>query len=133
MKAILIVDDSHTVRKLVSTALKFGNYKLDEACDGQEALEMARSVKYDLVLTDHHMPNMLGIELVEALRKLESYGSVPILILSTESDPTLRAKSKALGATGWIQKPINPQNFDKIVLKVLNLDASATKTLEREI
>ena len=124
MKAILIVDDSHTVRKLVCNALKDGGYKLEEASDGIEALEMSRMANYDLVITDHHMPNMLGITLVKKLRELEQYQTTPILILSTESDPKLRVLSKEQGATGWIQKPINPQNLESIVRKVLKLEAA---------
>ena len=132
MKTILIVDDSRTVRKLIGNALKDSAYKLDEACDGVEALEMSRITKYDLVITDHHMPNMLGIELVGELRAIKAYASVPIIIISTESDPKLRKMSKEKGATGWIQKPINLQTLDKIVQKVLNLDVAVKYSHEFE-
>jgi len=122
MKSILIVDDSHTVRKLVCKVLKDGDYRFDEAVDGVEALEMSRQKNYDLVITDEHMPNMKGLELIENLRKLDVYQATPIIVLSTDSDPTLRQKGRELGATGWIQKPLNPNTFDAIIESLLDAE-----------
>jgi two-component system chemotaxis response regulator CheY len=90
-----------------------------EASDGQEALDLARTKGADLVITDVNMPRMDGITLVQELRQLGSYRFTPILVLTTESTPEMKAKGKAAGATGWIVKPFSPEKLLETVNKVL--------------
>jgi len=73
----------------------------------------------DLVITDVHMPNLNGIELTRQLRALPSFGSRPILLLTTESDPARKAEGRAAGATGWIVKPFSQEQLLAIVAKLL--------------
>lgn len=117
-KKILAVDDSRSLRQMVGFTLRGAGFEVTEAEDGQQALDLARSASYALVLTDHNMPVMDGITLVRSLRALPAYRSAPILLLTTESSDEMKAKGRAAGATGWIVKPFNPERLLEIVRKV---------------
>lgn len=119
MRCILTVDDSPSMRQMVSFTLKSAGYEVIEASDGTEALTKARTRKVDLVITDLNMPNTDGISLIAELRKLPEYKFTPILMLTTESGSEKKQAGKAAGATGWIVKPFNPDQLLKTVSKVL--------------
>jgi two-component system chemotaxis response regulator CheY len=119
MATILAVDDSASMRQMVSFTLKGAGYDVTEAKDGAEALTMAKSGKFNLVLTDVNMPGMDGITLTKELRSLPAYKFVPILTLTTESSDDKKKAGKAAGATGWIVKPFNPDQLLPTVKKVL--------------
>jgi two-component system chemotaxis response regulator CheY len=116
---ILTVDDSASMRQMVSFTLKRAGYTVVEAADGVEALNYARTSTVDLVLTDVNMPNMDGISLVRKLRQLQSYKFVPMLMLTTESGQDKKSLGKAAGATGWLVKPFNPEKLLATIEKVL--------------
>jgi two-component system chemotaxis response regulator CheY len=116
---ILTVDDSASMRQMVSFTLKRAGYTVVEAADGVEALNYARTSAVDLVLTDVNMPNMDGISLVRELRQLEAYKFVPMLMLTTESGQDKKMLGKAAGATGWLVKPFNPEKLLATIEKVL--------------
>jgi len=118
---ILIVDDSTMLRDMLSYALNEGGYSsVTEAIDGVDGLAKAKEIQFDLVITDINMPNMDGLTLVSELRKLESYSTTPILVLTTERGDEMKAKGKAAGATGWIVKPFIPDQLLKAVNIVLS-------------
>ena len=119
MKLVLIVEDSSTVREMVAFVLKGENIKTVEAEDGVIALDLAKKHNFDLIITDHNMPNMLGIDLAYELRQLEEYQTTPILMLTTESDPKLKKRGKEIGVTGWILKPLSPSRFKAAIDKLL--------------
>jgi two-component system chemotaxis response regulator CheY len=119
MVSILAVDDSASMRQMVSFTLKGAGYHVIEAADGQEALEKARNHPIDLVLTDQNMPRMDGITLVKNLRALAAFADTPMLILTTESSPEMKAKGKAAGATGWLVKPFDPNKLLEVIRKVI--------------
>ena len=119
MATILAVDDSNTIRQLVTMALKGAGYQVVEAGNGQEALNTAQSQQVDLVLTDINMPVMDGITLVKELRKLGSYRLTPILMLTTESSTGMKQQGKTAGATGWLVKPFSPDKLLATVKRVL--------------
>jgi len=119
VKSILAVDDSPSIRSMVSFTLKNAGYEVVEAVDGMDALTKAKVKVMNLVLTDQNMPLMDGLTLVRSLRQLPAYRSVPILILTTESGVDMKAKGKAAGATGWLVKPFDPQRLIDVVRKVL--------------
>mgnify|MGYP001160815877 FL=1 len=119
MATILAVDDSASMRQMVSFTLKGAGYDVQEACDGSEALNIAKTKKFDLVLTDVNMPIMDGIQLVTELRKLGDYKFVPMLMLTTESAGDKKMAGKKAGATGWIVKPFNPDQLLNTIKKVL--------------
>lgn len=119
MASILAVDDSASMRQMVSFTLKSAGYDVTEATDGDEALQLAKNTQFNLVLTDINMPNMDGIELTKELRALPNYKFTPILTLTTESASDKKQEGKMAGATGWIVKPFNPDQLISTVKKVL--------------
>lgn len=119
MAKILAVDDSASMRQMVTFTLKGAGHQVDEASNGQEALGKAKSGRYDLVITDVNMPVMDGITLIRNLRGESSYKFTPMLMLTTESSPEKKAEGKSAGATGWIVKPFNPDQLVATIKKVL--------------
>ena len=119
MASILAVDDSASMRQMVTFTLKGAGYDVTEAKDGQEALNIAKGNKFNLVITDVNMPNMDGITLTKELRTLPAYKFVPILTLTTEASAEKKMAGKQAGATGWIVKPFNPDQLLATVKKVL--------------
>ncbi len=118
-KTILIVDDSASIRQMVSFTLKSAGYEVVEASDGMDGLDKAKSRSASLVLTDQNMPRMDGLTLIRNLRGLPQYKSVPILMLTTESSDAMKAQGRAAGATGWLVKPFDPQKLIEVVRKVI--------------
>lgn len=118
-KRILAVDDSPSVRQMVKLTLSGAGYDIVEAVDGAEGLTKARASTLDMVVTDLNMPVLNGLGLIRELRKLPAYRGVPILFLTTESDPEMKQQAKAAGATGWITKPFQQDQLVAIVRKVL--------------
>ena len=119
MNTILTVDDSASMRQMVAYTLREAGFDVAEACDGQEALEMAQTKPFKLVLADVNMPRMDGISLIRALRGLPDYKFTPLLMLTTESAADRKQEGKAAGATGWIVKPFDPQQLLATVNRVL--------------
>ncbi len=118
-KTILAVDDSTSMRQMVSFTLKGAGYDVTEAADGQQALDIAKTRGFDMVLSDVNMPVMDGIELIKNLRTLPNYKFIPILMLTTEAGTEKKMEGKAAGATGWIVKPFNPDQLLNTVNRVL--------------
>jgi two-component system chemotaxis response regulator CheY len=119
MATILAVDDSASMRQMVTFTLKDAGYDVVEAADGQQALQAAKSGKFDLVLSDVNMPVMDGITLIKELRTLGNFKFTPILMLTTEAGADKKTEGKQAGATGWIVKPFNPEQLLATVKKVL--------------
>lgn len=118
-KTILAVDDSASIRQMVSFTLKSAGYEITEAVDGQDGLNKAKSKFFNLILTDQNMPNMDGLTLIKNLRAMPNYKTVPILMLTTEAGDTMKAQGKAAGATGWLVKPFDPAKLVEVVKKVI--------------
>jgi two-component system chemotaxis response regulator CheY len=118
-KTILAVDDSASIRQMVSFTLKSAGYDVIEAVDGMDGLDKAKSKNADLVLSDQNMPRMDGLTLIRNLRGLPQYKTVPILMLTTESSDAMKAQGRAAGATGWLVKPFDPQKLIEVVRKVI--------------
>lgn len=118
-KLIMTVDDSSSVRQMVSFTLKEAGYEVVEASDGKDALNKVEGSTPHMVITDLNMPNMDGIGLIKALRTHASCKFIPIVMLTTESQAEKKMEGKAAGATGWIVKPFNPEQLIAVVKKVL--------------
>jgi len=119
MTKILVVDDSNSIRDMVSFTLKSAGYDTVEAKDGQEGLNKAKTAAFNLVISDVNMPIMDGITLCQELRKLPSFKFIPILMLTTESSTDMKQKGKAAGATGWLVKPFNPEKLIATIKRVV--------------
>lgn len=102
---ILVVDDSRTMRDLVSRELRKEGYDVETAEDGLDALEKIRCFPPAVIITDLNMPRMDGLALTKALRAQSDTKYVPIIFLTTESGEDLRPAARDAGATGWIVKP----------------------------
>ncbi|MDA8107885.1 MAG: response regulator [Betaproteobacteria bacterium] len=118
-KTILAVDDSASMRQMLAFTLTDAGYEVVEAVDGEDALEKAKAKPMNLVLTDQNMPRMDGLDLVRALRRLPGYRTAPILILTTEAGEAIKSRGRAVGATGWLVKPFDPQRLLEVVHKVM--------------
>jgi two-component system chemotaxis response regulator CheY len=118
-KKILTVDDSPSIRQMVKLTLSGAGYDVSEAGNGLEGLNAAKATAVDMIVTDINMPVMSGLGLIRELRKLPAYRGVPILFVTTESDPGMKQEAKAAGATGWITKPFQQAQLVAVVKKVL--------------
>jgi two-component system chemotaxis response regulator CheY len=119
MHSILAVDDSASMRQMVTFTLKSAGYNVVEAVDGQDALEKSNARDFDLVLTDQNMPRMDGINLTKNLRNHPKFKSTPILILTTESSDQMKQAGRNAGATGWLVKPFDPAKLLEVIKKVI--------------
>ena len=120
MKTVLVVDDSASMRALVSTALRAAGFNPVEASNGQEALNTVKSMSLvDLIITDLNMPMMDGITFVQKLRQMSAFKYTPVLLLTTETRTEQKDKAKAAGATGWLTKPFDPKQLLSVVQRVL--------------
>jgi len=119
MRCVMAVDDSVTMRQMVSFTLKQAGYEVVEAADGRDALSKLREQRVSLIITDLYMPNLDGIELIKQVRASPSYRFTPILMLTTESQGSKKSEGQAAGATGWIVKPFQPEQLLKVVKRVL--------------
>ena len=119
MHSILAVDDSASMRQMVSFTLKNAGYDVVEAVDGEDAFDKARARDFDLVLTDQNMPRLDGLGLTKKLREHPKFKSTPILILTTESSDQMKQAGRAAGATGWMVKPFDPVKLIEVIGKVI--------------
>lgn len=119
-KIALVVDDSATMRQMVSFTLTNAGFSVIEAEHGKDAVaKVSGGSRVDLVVTDLNMPEMDGIALIKALRKMATFKFTPILMLTTESAVEKKQAGKEAGATGWIVKPFNPEVMLKVIAKVM--------------
>ena len=118
-KTIMTVDDSASVRQMVSFTLKGGGYGVLEASDGSDAVKKLDGTPVHMVITDLNMPSMDGIGLIRAIRSNPSYKFIPVVMLTTESQASKKEEGKTAGATGWIVKPFKPEQLLAVVKKVL--------------
>ena len=118
-KMILVVDDSASLRQVVSIALKGGGYDVIEACDGKDALNKLTGQKIHLIISDVNMPNMDGIAFVKAVKQLPNYKFTPIIMLTTESQEDKKMEGQAAGAKAWVVKPFKPEQMLAAVAKLV--------------
>ncbi len=118
-KTILFVDDSESIREIVQFTLENEGYKVLLGSSGTDALKFLNGANIDLVITDLHMPEMNGIELIREIRKIRHYQRTPILFLTTESQSAKKMEAKDAGATGWIIKPFVPAKLIAAINKVV--------------
>jgi two-component system chemotaxis response regulator CheY len=114
---LLIVDDSASMRQMVSFTLKDAGYDVIAASNGKDALTKLEGVKISMVITDLNMPEMDGIELIKQLRNRSGFKFVPIVMLTTESQDAKKLAGKQAGASGWIVKPFKPAQLIDTIRK----------------
>lgn len=117
-KTILTIDDSRTMREMLNLALVQAGYRVIQAVDGVEGLEVLQAEGADVVITDINMPRLDGFGVIEGVRANPVHRATPILVLTTESDATKKDRARKAGATGWIVKPFNPEKLIDAVRRV---------------
>lgn len=117
-KQILTVDDSSSIRQMVTFTLKSAGYDVTDSHSGDDALVKIKNKKYDLILTDQNMPGMDGLTLLKNIKQNQTNKTTPVLILTTEISDTLKSQAKNLGATGWLVKPFDPKKLLDVVKKL---------------
>lgn len=105
---ILAVDDSRTMRDMLNLALTEAGFTTHLAEDGEHGLEVLSDLTPDAIITDINMPRLDGFGFIDAVRRQNRHRGIPILVLTTESAPELKARARTAGATGWIVKPFDP-------------------------
>jgi two-component system chemotaxis response regulator CheY len=121
-KVALVVDDSSSMRQMVSFTLQGAGFQVIEGGDGQDALNKLAAApggKVDIIITDLNMPVMDGLTFIRQVRAQSALKFTPILMLTTESQEERKAEGRAAGATGWIVKPFHPEQLLKVIEKVL--------------
>ncbi len=118
-KRIMTVDDSASVRQMVSFTLRQAGYEVVEAVDGKDALSKLDGSPVHMVITDLNMPNLDGIGLIKGVRGNAACKFIPIIMLTTESQESKKLEGKQAGATGWIVKPFKPEQLISVTKRVL--------------
>lgn len=118
-KTIMIVDDSVSIRQVVSMTLKGAGYSTLEACDGRDALSKLAGNRVHLVISDVNMPNMDGITLLKELKQRPDTKFTPVIMLTTESEAAKKEQGRAAGAKAWVVKPFVPAQLLAAVAKLI--------------
>jgi len=117
-KTVLTVDDSRTMRDMLMLALSDAGYRVVQAEDGVHGLEVLSGETPDVIVTDINMPRMDGFGFIEGVRSDDRHRTVPILVLTTESDAEKKDRARRAGATGWIVKPFDPVKLVAAIRRV---------------
>jgi two-component system chemotaxis response regulator CheY len=118
-KTILIVDDSASVRQVVSIALKRAGYDVVDAVDGEDALTKLDGRKLHLVISDVNMPRLDGIEFLKRMKALPAYRFTPVIMLTTEAGDNKKQLGREAGAKAWVVKPFQPDQLLAAVAKLI--------------
>ena len=121
VSTIMVVDDSTSVRKMVSFTLENAGYTVVEAEGGRDALEKLEEYPVNMLIVDLNMPDVDGFELTRSVRSMNEYRFTPIIMLTTESQESKKREARAAGATGWITKPFKPDQLINVVKKVITV------------
>ena len=118
-KTILVVDDSSSMRQVVSITLKQAGHEVIEACDGKDALTKLDGRKLHLIVSDVNMPNMDGLSFVKAAKLLPAYKFTPVIMLTTEAGEAKKKEGQAAGVRAWVVKPFQPAQLLLAVSKLV--------------
>ncbi|SHN04269.1 response regulator [Phytopseudomonas punonensis] len=118
-KTVLIVDDSASIRQVVSITLKGAGYQVIEGCDGKDALTKLDGRKVHLIISDVNMPNMDGITFVKNVKQMPAYKFTPVIMLTTEAGESKKEEGRAAGAKAWVVKPFQPAQMLTAVSKLI--------------
>lgn len=125
---ILVVDDSKSMRAIVKKVITMSGFdvgEIAEAGNGREALVRLEDFWADLVITDIHMPEMDGVELLQHLKNDPNTEALPVIMITTESRDEIVSGALALGAAGYIKKPFRPEDIKALLTEILGGGASA--------
>jgi len=115
---ILAIDDSRTIRTLLTVALEKAGFRVTTAVDGVDGVAKFQDADADLVITDVNMPNKDGFGVIEDIRQGNVNRAVPVLVLTTESGAALKQRAREAGATGWIVKPFDDESLISVIKRL---------------
>jgi two-component system, chemotaxis family, chemotaxis protein CheY len=115
---VLAIDDSRTIREMLSASLTDAGFEVHLAVDGRDGLERLPAVAPDVVITDINMPELDGFGFIEGARAMQEWRAVPILVLTTENAADLKERARNAGATGWIVKPFDDARLVAAIRRV---------------
>lgn len=118
-KLVMVIDDSASIRQVVSLTLKKAGYEVIEACDGMDALGKLVGQKINLIVCDVNMPNMDGISFLKSLKTKGEYRFTPVIMLTTESQEMKKQEGRAAGARAWVVKPFKPEQMLEAITKLI--------------
>lgn len=118
-KSVLIVDDSASIRQVVSLTLKGAGFEVIEACDGQDALNKLSGQRVHLMISDVNMPNMDGLTFLKEVKTRPEYKFTPVIMLTTESGEDKKNVGREAGAKAWMVKPFQPEQMLAAVNKLV--------------
>lgn len=121
---VLIVDDSNAMRSVVRKVIQLSGFRMDhcyEAGNGKQALEVLSDEWVDVILSDIHMPEMNGLELLQEIHRHEVFKNIPVIMISTEGSLERINEAYTLGAKGFIKKPFLPEELKRILHEVIGV------------
>ncbi len=121
---VLIVDDSNAMRSVIRKVIQLSGFRMDhcyEAGNGKQALEVLSGEWIDVILSDIHMPEMDGFELLKAIHQHEVFRNIPVIVISTEGSMDRVKEAHALGAKGFIRKPFLPEELKRVLHEVIGV------------
>ncbi|MCX7571933.1 response regulator [Tumebacillus sp. DT12] len=121
-KRILLAEDEEVLRMLIVDTLEDEGYEIDEACDGEEALEKIMQREYDLVLLDYMMPGMTGLDVTEKVRLMPEKAGLRILMLTAKSQKSDQDLARQIGVNYFMAKPFSPLDLLDLVDRILSED-----------
>jgi len=126
---ILVVDDSKTIRAIIKKTLGLAKLEIDEiyeAENGRQALDCLKETCIDLVMSDLNMPEMSGIELVDAMSRDNTLNTIPIIVISTDGSSTRIEELKRKGVREYLRKPFTPESVGDLINKVLGVTVNGS-------
>lgn len=118
-RTILVVDHAKTLRNLIKFALTSGSYTILEACRGDQALTILEKQHVDLIITERHLPEMDGLELLQRIKINPATENIPVFMLTTDASQGSLQSTENTGAFTWIVKPLLPNKLVGAVHKIL--------------
>jgi two-component system chemotaxis response regulator CheY len=115
---ILAIDDSRTIRSLLTMCLEKAGFEVTTAVDGVDGVQKFQETDADLVITDVNMPNKDGFGVIDDIRGGTKNRAVPVLVLTTESGAALKDRARQAGATGWIVKPFDDDALVSVIRRL---------------
>jgi len=119
LKTVLLIDDSLTQLLNAKFTLQQAGYRVEIVSDPLTAVDRIQEVQPDLVLTDLNMPNLDGIGVIRAIRQLDSFATLPVLVMSTDSQKHKFQEARDAGATGWLMKPLKQDALLGVITRLL--------------
>lgn len=120
MKKIIIVDDSDFIRRIVKMTLEKEGFEIMEESNGADGLiTIKKNAPLDLIISDINMPEINGLDMVKQIKQDEALKSIPVILLTNESEEQFMDKKNEMKVEKWLAKPFQPNELTKIINEIL--------------